>query len=82
MTALALSATPPALAQDGPRPDILTIQEAGQTLEEYRIDGTLYAIRIVPQNGKAYFLVDTTGNGNFERVERAAVEVPAWVRDD
>ncbi|WP_110670425.1 DUF2782 domain-containing protein [Salinicola halophilus] len=79
---LALPAQAQSSSQPPPTPEVMTIQEAGQTLEEYRVDGRLYAIRVTPASGAAYFLLDTTGNGNFERVNRDRVAVPDWVRDD
>lgn len=71
-----------AQAQTAPEPDITTQQQADRTIEEYRINGRLYAIRIIPPSGKAYFLYDNEGDGNFQRVDAEHVPVPDWVRDE
>lgn len=56
--------------------------EGGQTIEEYRIRGKLYMVRIKPQNAPAYYLVDRDGDGMFEeRVPggMTPIAVPQWV---
>jgi hypothetical protein len=79
---LALGLASPATAQDAEdlEPDITIRDEEERTLREYRVDGELYAIEIVPDRGTAYFLVDQNGDGNFEHREADGVEVPDWVR--
>lgn len=73
-----LAAASPVLAQA--QPDISVRQEANQTLREYRVNGKLYAIKVEPKDGSAYFLVDRNGDGNFERQGGDNVEIPGWVR--
>jgi hypothetical protein len=47
---------------------------------EYRINGKLYMIRVVPEVGVPYFLIDDIGQGNFVRYAPAgALRVPQWV---
>ncbi|ERL52083.1 DUF2782 domain-containing protein [Halomonas huangheensis] len=77
-TALLVGATP-VLAQNL-KPDVNVREEADQTIREYRVNGKLYAIRIEPRGGNSYFLVDRTGNGNFERQQGDNVEIPDWVK--
>lgn len=72
----------PALAQSAVQPSITSQQDSQRTIDEYRVNGKLYAIRIVPKNGTAYFLYDDSGNGDFTRIEAPSVTVPAWVRND
>ena len=80
LLALALMAgASPLLAQTA-EPDIKVRQEADQTIREYRINGKLYAIRIEPKGGTAYFLVDRNGDGNFQRQDGNSVEAPSWVK--
>ncbi|MBY5940196.1 DUF2782 domain-containing protein [Halomonas sp. DP5N14-9] len=73
-----LAAASPVLAQA--QPDISVRQEANQTLREYRVNGKLYAIKVEPKDGSAYFLVDRNGDGNFERQGSDNVDIPGWVR--
>jgi hypothetical protein len=36
------------------------------TIEEYRISGQLYMVKIIPHKGYPYYLIDTDGDGSFE----------------
>jgi hypothetical protein len=47
-------------------PQVVIRQEEGQMVEEYSTNGVVYMIRVVPEVGPAYFLIDTTGDGNFD----------------
>ncbi|MHB0776104.1 DUF2782 domain-containing protein [Halomonas sp. WWR20] len=81
---LTLFATPLVSAQqqegEGPAPDVTIRQEDDRTVKEYRINGQLYAIEIVPAAGPSYYLIDRDGNGNFERADDAnRVVPPSWV---
>jgi Protein of unknown function (DUF2782) len=64
-------------------PQVVKIQpKAGEReRNEYRINGRLYMIRVVPENGTPYFLVDDLGQGIFVRHGPAAtgLRVPTWV---
>ncbi|MDV6320260.1 DUF2782 domain-containing protein [Chromohalobacter sp. HP20-39] len=70
------------LAVAQPSPDITVRQDDNRTIKEYRVNGELYAIEIVPQQGASYFLIDDDGDGNFERRDASRVEVPDWVAGD
>jgi hypothetical protein len=54
-------------------------QEADQ-VEEMRQGGRVVALKVTPPGGKPYFLVDTTGNGNWMRHDSLddGVRVPMW----
>lgn len=47
-------------------PAVVIRREDGRTVEEYYSGGNLYMIRIVPEVGLPYYLIDTTGDGNFD----------------
>ncbi len=59
------------------------IQSPGQeTISEYRINGKLYMIRITPEKGAPYYLVDADGDGDLEtRTNELAPDflIPSWV---
>ncbi|GAB2793613.1 DUF2782 domain-containing protein [Halomonas shantousis] len=77
-----LFATPLVLAQqqESPTPDVTIRQEDNRTVKEYRVNGRLYAIEIVPSVGPSYYLIDDDGDGNFERSNDANdVVPPSWV---
>ncbi|MGR9115808.1 MAG: DUF2782 domain-containing protein [Gammaproteobacteria bacterium] len=47
-------------------PDITIIRKGKKTIQEYRINGELYMIKIVPDIGPPYYLIDTDGDGNMD----------------
>ncbi len=51
------------------------------TIEEYRVGGRLYMIKVIPKHGKPYYLVDDRGDGKFSRQESldSGVRPPRWV---
>lgn len=51
------------------------------TIEEYRVSGRLYMIKITPKHGKPYYLVDDRGDGRFVRQDGldSGFRVPRWV---
>ena len=53
----------------------------GNTVEEHRINGKLYKIKVTPEHGVPYYLVDREGDGNFsqEAMGTPEVSVPTWV---
>lgn len=53
-----------------------------KTIDEYRINGKLYMIRITPEKGAPYYLVDADGDGDLEtRTNELAPDflIPSWV---
>jgi Protein of unknown function (DUF2782) len=73
---------PPAIIEDSTIEPQITIQTKGQDkIEEYRIKGKLYKMRVVPPNGAAYWLIDPKGDGNFVRLDSPTPNnaVPMWV---
>jgi hypothetical protein len=60
-------------------PDVTIRQQGDRTIEEYRVNGFLYAVKITPKNGKPYFLVRADGNdGNFVRADQPDLLIPSW----
>lgn len=80
---LAVLAAAPFAAQasDAPsaEPDVTIRQDGDRTVEEYRVNGFLYAIKVTPKGGKPYFLVRADGSdGNFVRSDSPDMLIPAW----
>ncbi len=48
-------------------PTVTITRRPGSTLEEYRYNGTLYMVKIIPDKGYPYYLIDSDGNGSFDR---------------
>lgn len=60
-------------------PDVTIRQDGDKTIQEYRVNGFLYAIKIIPKGGKPYFLVRADGSdGNFVRSDNPDMLIPAW----
>lgn len=49
-----------------PEPDITIIRRGKKTIQEYRINGELYKVKIIPDVGPAYYMIDSDGDGNME----------------
>jgi hypothetical protein len=62
-------------------PQVTITKKSGQTIEEYRIGGRLYMIKVTPKIGKPYYLVDDRGDGKFARQESldSGFRPPSWV---
>jgi hypothetical protein len=62
-------------------PQVTITKQTEQTVEEYRVAGRLYMIKITPKVGKPYFLVDDRGDGKFTRQEStdSGIRPPRWV---
>lgn len=56
-------------------------KQTEQTVEEYRLGGKLYMIKITPKVGAPYYLVDERGDGKFARQESldSGIRPPRWV---
>ncbi len=76
-----IEAPPPLKAgDDALEPQVTTRKEGEQTIQEYRIGGKLYMMRVTPANGRPYILVDHKGDGQFVRDNLDnGVRVPQWV---
>ena len=75
---------PPAMAplDESLEPQVTIVKREGNTIEERRINGKLYEIRVTPAHGIPYTLVDQRGDGNFVRVDSpgaSTLSVPMWV---
>jgi hypothetical protein len=76
---------PPALPRDdqeGIEPEVTIIRQQDRTIEEYRVNGQLYMIKVTPSKGYPYYLVDADGDGNLETRRNELdprILVPSWV---
>jgi len=48
------------------QPEVVIRREDDRMVEEYSMGGKVYMIRIVPDLGPVYYLIDTTGDGDFD----------------
>lgn len=74
---------PPPMTAGEPidEPEVKIIKHTDQTIEEYRIGGRLYMIKVTPKYGPPYYLVDDKGDGKFARQESldSGFRVPRWI---
>ena len=73
---------PPAMGnEDSDEPGVTITKQTGQTIEEYRVGGRLYMIKVTPKVGKPYYLIDDRGDGKFARQESldSGFRPPSWV---
>ncbi len=63
-------------------PEITIIRRGDRTIQEYRVNGELYKVKITPAIGPSYYLIDTNGDGNLDVRESGidkGLKVPQWV---
>jgi len=63
-------------------PEVTIIQREDATVEEYRLNGVLYTIKVTPKVGKPYYFVDRDGDGVMDsRMSDLynPLRVPQWV---
>lgn len=73
---------PPGFELDPAQEPQVTIRKRGEdTVEEYRIDGKLYMIKVTPPGGTPYYMIDEIGNGQFSRHQGPGqgIRPPMWV---
>jgi hypothetical protein len=77
---------PPPLTQQSSSPNEPVVtrraDEDGQSVEEYRVRGKLYAQRVTPKHGRPYILMDHKGDGSFTKLDNSIdghLSVPQWV---
>ena len=74
---------PPMIETDPALEPVVTVRTEGeQQVQEYRVKGKLYMMKVTPKNGRPYILVDHRGDGTFMRQDNSldnGVRVPQWV---
>ena len=73
---------PPGFELDPALEPQVTIRKRGEdTVEEYRLAGKLYMIKVTPPGGRPYFMIDERGDGKFARQEAhdTGLRPPMWV---
>jgi hypothetical protein len=73
---------PPAGALDAAsEPQVTIVKRGSDKVEEYRLNGKLYMLKVTPPHGVPYYLVDQLGDGKWARHEGlgSGLRVPQWV---
>lgn len=81
---VALAKVEPQTADETPilpkkKEQVTIVQDKDQLIEIHQIDGRVYGLKVIPKNGKPYFLVDLKGDGNFIQNASDRLLVPEWV---
>jgi hypothetical protein len=62
-------------------PEVTIIRRDDAIIEEYRVGGQLYMIKVTPRKGIPYYLVDTDGDGRLDSRRSELAEdlmIPSW----
>jgi hypothetical protein len=72
---------PPGMVDPALEPQITIVQKGEDKIEEFRIKGRLYLIKVTPSHGKPYYLIDPKGDGQMLRFDDLSPNfmVPMWV---
>lgn len=60
-------------------PDVTIIAGEERTVYEFRQNGQLRMVRVIPKWGKPYYLVPADPTKGFGDLERAEMLLPSWV---
>jgi Protein of unknown function (DUF2782) len=66
----------------GPEPEVTIVQRKDAKVEEYRLNGRLYMVKVIPFIGPVYYYVDHDGDGLMESKINGRGTVPRapqWV---
>lgn len=72
---------PPGIADESFEPEVTILQRGEDKVEEFRIRGRLYMVKVTPPGGAPYYLVDQRGDGVMVPYTHASptLSVPMWV---
>jgi hypothetical protein len=75
-----LAEPPPPPSMPVEEPVVRIPVQEGDKIEEVREGGRVVMLKVTPPHGKPYYLVDTTGSGNWMRRDSLddGVRVPMW----
>lgn len=92
LSGVAVAAAPPdrpaglVPVPDGPpgpadAPAVTITPSAQGRVVEYRANGRLYMLKVIPRVGKPYYLIDQKGDGQFARQDSldSGMRPPMWV---
>ena len=56
--------------KEAPPTVAIRVEENGDRIEEYSQNGKIYMVKVTPERGPSYYLMDTDGNGRLNRDDR------------
>ncbi|MFA6445457.1 MAG: DUF2782 domain-containing protein [Sterolibacterium sp.] len=62
-------------------PQVTITKRGDDRVEEFRVNGKLYMIKVTPPHGTPYYLIDEKGDGRMSRQASldTGLRVPMWV---
>ncbi len=62
-------------------PQVTIVKRGEETVEEYRVNGQLYMMKVTPSHGVSYYLVKEQKEGGWARMDGPAegMAIPHWV---
>ena len=57
---------PPKIEQEQLEPTVTIREEEERMIEEYRMNGRLYMVKVTPRGGIPFYYIDTDGDGQLE----------------
>ena len=62
-------------------PQVTIVKRGEDKVEEFRMSGKLYMMKVTPPNGVSYYLLDNNGDGSWVRQDSrdSGLRVPMWV---
>lgn len=73
---------PAGMPDDPVEPQITITKKGDDKVEEYRVNGKLYMVKVTPPHGVPYIMIDNRGDGSWVRQDAAdptGLRVPQWV---
>ena len=71
---------PTGLIDEDLEPDVRIIKRKDAIVHEYRANGRLDMVKVVPTQGYPYYLYDADGDGSLEsRQDRLEPVIPRWI---
>ena len=74
--------SPPPVASGEPlEPEITIVKSEKGTVRQYRVNGQIYMVEVIPVAGEPYYLLDTNGDGELDSQADHIknISVPQWV---
>ena len=57
---------PPKVQDEQLEPSVTIREEEDRRIEEYRLNGRVYMVKVIPNKGIPYYYIDTDGDGQLE----------------
>lgn len=72
---------PAGVLNESLEPQVTIVKRGEDKVEEFRMNGKLYMLKVTPPQGIAYYLLDNNGDGSWVRQDSrdSGLRVPMWV---